>query len=109
MSEKPSKFSAILKNRSADTDSTVSVPVESQPSEKVIEKTAPKAPVGRVMGAAKSAKSKNPDYVQVTAYIPAAVRKAAKINLLKLSEDKDFSELLAELLIAWNSKRSTEG
>ena len=105
MSEKPSKFSAILRNRSAEAESAVSVEVEApahQLTENVREKAASKTPGGRV---ASAAKSKNPDYVQVTAYIPAAVHKAAKINLLKLSEDKDFSELLAELLVVWNTRQ----
>lgn len=108
MSEKPSKFSAILKNRSSEAVSDVPVPLASAPraTEETQEQKASKMQAGRVL---RSAKSKNPDYVQVTAYIPAAVHKASKINLLKLSEDKDFSELLAELLVAWNAKQNAEG
>ena len=105
MSEKPSKFAAILKNRAVETEEAVaevSVASSITPQQEARRSKADSTRKGKQ---GTSAKSKNPDYVQVTAYIPAAVHKAAKINLLKLTEDKDFSELLADLLIAWNSKR----
>lgn len=47
----------------------------------------------------------NPAYVQVTAYIPAKLHMETKINLLRLPQKKEFSELVAELLVAWNKKK----
>lgn len=45
------------------------------------------------------ARRSDPDYTQVTAYIPKTLHKQAKIRLLQ--EDKQFSELVEELLAEW--------
>ena len=58
------------------------------------ETTAPKR--GRP---ARGAKRNNPDYEQVTAYIKRQTYKQVKIRLIE--EDKEFSELVEELLSAW--------
>ena len=45
------------------------------------------------------ARRSDPDYTQVTAYIPKELHKQAKMRLLQ--EDKQFSELVEELLAEW--------
>lgn len=47
----------------------------------------------------KGAKRNNPDYEQVTAYIKRQTYKQVKIRLIE--EDKEFSELVEEVLSAW--------
>lgn len=46
------------------------------------------------------AKSKNPDYTQVSAYLPSSLYKKTKLKLL--SNDMEFSELLELILNNWN-------
>jgi hypothetical protein len=50
------------------------------------------------------AKSKDPNYLQVSAYIPASLSKTTKINLL--DTDMNFSDLIGILLSEWNEKQS---
>lgn len=58
---------------------------------------------------AKTAKTKgkrsNPDYEQVSAYIRKDTYKNVKISLLQQGENKDFSDLVEELLAEWLSNQ----
>ena len=49
-------------------------------------------------------KRSNPDYVQVTAYIPQALYTEVKIALLR-ERGGEFSDLVAELLSSWMQER----
>lgn len=49
----------------------------------------------------------NPDYSQVTAYIPKALHNETKVNLIGQG-NREFSELVEELLTAWNKKQSAK-
>ena len=51
-------------------------------------------------------KRSNPQYAQVTAYIPRALYDEVKILLIR-DGGKEFSELVAELLSEWLRKRET--
>ena len=85
MSQKISKFAEILKSRS-------SVPPASTDTKEIFEKAPPSKKGGL-------AKSKNPDYTQVSAYLPSSLYKKTKIK--SLSNDMEFSELLEILLTKW--------
>lgn len=45
-----------------------------------------------------SGKRKAPDFVQVGIYLPKQLHRKAKVALLHEKEDRDFSELMADLL-----------
>lgn len=49
-------------------------------------------------------KRSNPNYIQVGAYIPIELNKSVKRQLV--DTDKDFSELVAELLAQWVESNS---
>ena len=51
------------------------------------------------------AKSKNPDYTQVSAYLPSSLYKKTKIK--SLGNDMEFSELLEILLTKWTEDKIT--
>jgi len=55
-------------------------------------------------------KSTNPDYTQVSAYVPKQVKADAEIGLLKegmkTGKRREFSDLVEELLIEWNRKNN---
>lgn len=99
-----SKFTSILnaakgrepepepENQSQDLVVNQPQPVaENQPSQKR----------GRPKG-----KRSHPDYEQVTAYIRKDTHRAAKIALLSESEEREFSELIQELLEQWLKSRT---
>jgi hypothetical protein len=46
----------------------------------------------------------NPNYAQVTAYIPRKLHDETKVNLIRLG-NREFSQLVEELLWAWNLKQ----
>ncbi|MDR3459940.1 MAG: hypothetical protein P4N60_21130 [Verrucomicrobiae bacterium] len=46
----------------------------------------------------------NPDYSQVTAYIPKTLHDETKVNLIRQG-NREFSELVEELLTGWNLKQ----
>lgn len=46
----------------------------------------------------------NPDYAQVTAYIPKTLHDETKVNLIRQG-NKEFSQLVEELLTGWNLKQ----
>ncbi len=84
MKDKPSKFAGILRSRREDETPEV----------------APAAKRGRPGG---KGKRNHPDYAQVTAYIPKALHDETKVNLIRQG-NREFSELVEELLAAWNLK-----
>ena len=86
MTEKRSKFAGMLRNRQENTEPEA----ES------------KAKRGRPGGQGKRG---NPDYSQVTAYIPTRLHDETKINLIRNGK-REFSELIEELLSTWNQKQS---
>ena len=64
------------------------------------EESEPAAKRGRPGGQGKRG---NPDYAQVTAYIPKALHDETKVKLIRQG-NKEFSLLVEELLTAWNQK-----
>lgn len=92
MTKKPSKFAGILHSRK-----------ESEAASPEME-TTPVAKRGRPGG---HGKRLNPDYSQVTAYIPTVLHDETKINLIRGGK-REFSELVEELLIAWNHAQSQD-
>ena len=50
-------------------------------------------------------KRSNPDYEQVSAYIRKNTYRDVKIALLQQAENKDFSDLVEELLAKWLSNQ----
>ena len=83
MKEKPSKFADMLRTR------------------KDGEAAEPAAKRGRPGGQGKRG---NPDYAQVTAYIPKTLHNETKVNLIR-QDNREFSELVEELLTGWNLKQ----
>jgi hypothetical protein len=94
MNKKTSKFAGILKNR----PSVKPLPIDTDKEEKIeIPKNLPLAKKSGL------AKSKNPDYTQVSAYLPSSLYKKTKIK--SLGNDLEFSELLEILLTKWNEDK----
>lgn len=87
MNKKISKFSEILKHHSSPPSVFLDKKESSESSLKHTKK-------------ASLAKSKNPDYTQVSAYLPSSLYKKTKIKLL--NNDMEFSELLELILNNWN-------
>lgn len=87
MKETPSKFAELLHNRQGDS------------APEAVAETNPKR--GRPGG---QGKRLNPDYCQVTAYIPVTLHHQTKINLI-LNGVQEFSDLVKELLTAWNQQQ----
>jgi len=56
-------------------------------------------------GKAVRGKRGNPEYAQVTAYISRKLHEETKINLIRQG-NREFSELVAELLAEWNWKQT---
>ncbi len=50
-----------------------------------------------------------PDYVQVGVYIPKQLHNQAKVLLINEGEDRDFSQLIGDLLAQYVGKHSTNG
>ena len=82
--KKESKFTDILRNRPE--------------SGRVPEAAQPPARRGRPGG---KGKRLNPDYAQVTAYIPRKLHEETKIRLIQQG-NREFSELIFDLLLDWN-------
>jgi hypothetical protein len=87
---KPSKFAGILRDRKHDSKPETAAGAK------------PKR--GRPGG---QGKRLNPDYSQVTAYIPTMLHDETKINLIRQG-NREFSELVEELLTAWNKRQSAK-
>jgi hypothetical protein len=85
MKDKPSKFADMLRTRK-DGDTP---------------EAEPPAKRGRPGGEGKRG---NPNYAQVTAYIPRKLHDETKVNLIRLG-NREFSQLVEELLWAWNLKQ----
>ena len=87
-----SKFDAVLgQRRTAPSERVVST----EPTQKIETTKAVNRRRGRPPG-----KRTNPDYQQVTIYIPRALHNEAKIALIQEGR-KEFSELIGELLASW--------
>lgn len=57
-------------------------------------------------GRPKKGKRSHPDYEQVTAYIRKDTHRAAKIALLREGKEREFSELIQDLLEHWLELRT---
>lgn len=78
---KPSKFADMLRTRESNEE-----PKRGRPGGK--------------------AKRGNPDYAQVTAYIPKTLHNETKVKLIRQS-NREFSELVEELLTGWNQQQES--
>lgn len=87
MTDKPNKFAGLMRQRLDAAEPEAEL----------------KAKRGRPSG---KGKRLNPDYSQVTAYIPTMLHDKTKINLIRQGK-REFSELVEELLTAWNKQQST--
>jgi hypothetical protein len=87
MKESKSKFAGILRERQDNA------PESSTPEAA--------AKVGRPGG---KGKRLNPDFAQVTAYIPKTLHNETKVNLIRQG-NREFSELVEELLLTWNKSQ----
>ena len=93
MKDKQSKFSGIMRQRQEIAQETGEV-----------QTPATKPTRGRPGG---RGKRQNPNYAQVTAYIPKKLHDETKVNLIRQG-NREFSELVEELLAAWNWKQSAD-
>jgi hypothetical protein len=84
-----SKFTAILEQKREGEEA------EKEAQQPVSSSTAGRKGPGRPAG-----KRTNPDYAQVTAYIPKSLHEDVKIALIK-EGGKEFSTLVEELLSEW--------
>lgn len=115
MSENKSKFSALLRSRKEETtpEAEPQAPATAQksqprPKSATAASGAGDAAAKRPRGRPKAnGKRLNPEYTQVTAYIPAGLHTETKINLIR-SGKREFSILIEELLTSWNKKHGTE-
>ena len=90
MKNKPSRFAGILRDRkdaAQGTEAPTTKPTRGRPGGK--------------------GKRLNPDYSQVTAYIPKTLHNETKVNLIRQG-NREFSELVEELLSVWNQKQSAD-
>lgn len=53
-------------------------------------------------------KRSNPEFEQVTAYVPGELYRKVKIRLLEDGKGQEFSELVADLLTGWLAGRKPE-
>jgi hypothetical protein len=88
-----SKLMESVRERPLDEPSEVEAPRPSE-SETVAE-TREMHPAGR------SGKRSDPNFVQISAYIPKETHRAVKRALLDREDEKNLSELLSELLEGW--------
>lgn len=77
----------------APTPATSARPVESKPAAPASEKTINMQP--------HRGKKGHPDYNQVTVYLKKETQNKAKIALLQAHDERDFSELMEDLLTNW--------
>lgn len=114
MSEKPGKFSAIFRARKeeptpeAEPEAPASKPQSRPKTAAATASGAGDAAAKRPRGRPKAnGKRLNPEYTQVTAYIPAELHTETKINLIR-SGKREFSILIEELLTTWNKKHGSQ-
>ena len=70
---------------------------EEQPPEEALDTDTKKRALG---------KRANSDFIQVTAYIRRDTHKAAKIALLQETKQREFSELVEDLISEWVKSRT---
>jgi hypothetical protein len=72
--------------------------------------TQPRRQASRGRGRPAGGKSSNPDYMQVSAFVPKKLYAEINIGLLRegmrTGKKRDFSDLLEKLLSDWNKKNS---
>ena len=87
--------------------------LEIKPGKKTLPKPTPKAaekavvipqPMKQTLPSKQTAKSKHTDYIQTSVYIKKRTQTAVKKILLDDTQNRDFSELVEELLSAWAKK-----
>ena len=93
MNKKTSKFAGILKNRPSVEPLSIDIDKAEEERPEIL-------PLAKKSGLAKS---KNPDYTQVSAYLPSSLYKKTKIK--SLGNDMEFSELLEILLTKWTDDK----
>ena len=98
-----SKFNAILDRRRDGGE-------EGKEEQKKIEQTAKSTSARKKRAGRPNGKRTNPNYGQVTAYIPKTLHEEVKIALIKEGR-KEFSTLVEELLSEWmqNKKSLSSG
>lgn len=89
-----SKFNAVLGQRRTAQSEQTSLADTPRPMEKTIGRGRGRPPGKRT----------NPDYQQVTIYIPRALHDQVKISLIQEGR-KEFSELVETLLASWMRER----
>lgn len=108
MSQKQSKFAGILRSHQEEPkpDETPATEASSVEPRRATAQKAAAAPAKRPRGRpGGQGKRINPNYAQVTAYIPAELHTQTKINLLRQPKKLEFSELVEDLLSTWNRKQ----
>lgn len=68
-------------------------------------KSSPKTDLPKHRGHSATGKRNNPDYDQTTAYVRKDIYKAVRIALIEEGEERDYSELVEELLAKWLKSR----
>jgi hypothetical protein len=68
-------------------------------------KPSPKTDLPKRRGRPATGKRNNPDYDQTTAYVRKDTYKAVRIALIEEGEERDYSELVEELLAKWLKSR----
>ena len=68
-------------------------------------KSSPKTDLPKRRGRPATGKRTNPDYDQTTAYVRKDTYKAVRIALIEEGEERDYSELVEELLAKWLKSR----
>jgi hypothetical protein len=86
-----------------------SIPLENMENIPVSHVEPPKPPRATrhlAVKATKSSRRGDPNYQQINAYVPKDIHRAVKIELVK-DDDREMSDLLEELLLAWLKKKGT--
>ena len=105
---KPSKFSALVEaardRAPAPPEASPSPPTGPAPTPPP---ALPQPPPSGVPGRPRGKRS-DPDFEQVTAYLPSALYTRVKIALLEDGRRQEFSDLVAVLLSGWVDDRTRE-
>ena len=108
MTDKPSKYSGFFESRHGKEDQPAEGTLTDQPAPEPA--PVPLSIGERRRGRPGGGKSANPRYMQVSGYIPREVYANTQIGLqkesIKTGKKRDFSDLLEELLTAWNERNS---
>lgn len=73
-----------------------------------VEKKVAEKPAVINMAPQRAKKKGNPDYTQVTSYLKKDTHDNTKIALLRSRDDRDFSELLEDLLTQWLASKTQQ-